>query len=126
MKKVKATSKRSAATPERRIQLILAARGLCSQGFKILALKPRTKQPMTPHGVKDATSNISKFMHSVEGCKDFNIGIATGPASAILVLDYDPRNGANKTTKELSHDLGSLPAGPVSPAALSEGAVPAS
>jgi len=39
-----------------------------------------------------------------------NIGIATGLASGVIVLDVDPRNGGDTALSELEHRHGALPA----------------
>src|SRR5262249_30181512 len=44
---------------------------------------------------------------------DANIGIATGPASGIAVIDIDPRNGGLETFENLEADLGRLPKTPM-------------
>ena len=61
---------------------------------------------MTPHGYKDATKDpvlIERF--PVDG----NLGIATGVASALLVLDVDRRNHGDASLAELVAQHGELP-----------------
>jgi hypothetical protein len=86
------------------------------QGFKILPIKPPRgseaksgKTPMTSHGVHDATDNFDTFRRLVGDAANFNIGVATGTASDVIVVDVDPRNGGNKSLAELKARLGPLP-----------------
>jgi hypothetical protein len=64
---------------------ITTARALSRQGFAVFPV--RGKQPLTPHGVYSASRNISQFSwHDADG-----VGIATGEASGVDVLDVDIR-----------------------------------
>jgi putative DNA primase/helicase len=70
------------------------------------------KHPLTPHGVKDATTDkslIRKWWHRYP-CA--NIGIATGLRSGIIVLDVDDRHGGFKSIRQLERKHGPLPDGP--------------
>ena len=67
------------------------------------------KHPMTPHGVKDATTNRHQIKSWWTESPDANIGIATGSEFGILVLDIDPRNGGTESLKRLKKELGPLP-----------------
>lgn len=68
------------------------------------------KHPDTLNGVKDATKSSKTIKQWWADKSDANIGIATGNASGIIVLDIDPRNGGNETLKRLKSELGELPA----------------
>jgi hypothetical protein len=70
------------------------------------------KHPLTVHGVNDATVDVRAISAWWQECPDANIGIATGAASGIVVLDVDPRNGGDKSLGELEESHGSLPDGP--------------
>ena len=64
---------------------ITTARTLSRQGFAVFPV--RGKQPLTPHGVYSASRDISLFSwHDADG-----VGIATGEASGVDVLDVDIR-----------------------------------
>jgi hypothetical protein len=64
---------------------ITVARALSRQGFAVFPV--RGKQPLTPHGVYSASRNISLFSwRDADG-----VGIATGEASGVDVLDVDIR-----------------------------------
>ena len=63
---------------------------IARRGWAVLALKG--KIPLTPHGVKDATTDPDKI-RKMFGTRECNIG-ARVPSSA-LVLDFDPQNGGS-------------------------------
>jgi putative DNA primase/helicase len=67
------------------------------------------KHPMTPHGVKDATTDLDQIDAWWSENPSANIGIATGPEANVLVLDIDPRNDGGKTLARLEKELGRLP-----------------
>lgn len=51
------------------------------------------KHPRTMHGLKDATADQSQIIKWWGQWPAANIGVATGPASGVVVVDIDPRNG---------------------------------
>ncbi|NJL26397.1 MAG: DNA primase [Thermoanaerobaculia bacterium] len=53
----------------------------------VLALRPRGKEPLTPHGVKDATSGAAVIQSWWARWPDANIGLAIPPG--LVVLDID-------------------------------------
>ena len=80
-------------------------------GYPVLPLKG--KKPIVPNGYLDATTDqdvINGWWN--HGKLDWNIGIPTGPASGIWVLDIDQKpNGANGAASLLEHTIrhGALP-----------------
>ena len=68
------------------------------------------KHPMTPNGYKDGATDgfIIRSWFSEE--PQANLGIVTGKASGIFVLDVDPRNGGDKSLDVLTTKNGPLPA----------------
>jgi len=63
-------------------------------GWPVLAVKPHGKLPLTPHGVKDATTDERTILHWFDRWPDANVGVATGaPGPSVLDVD-DPRAGA--------------------------------
>jgi hypothetical protein len=58
------------------------------RGWFIAPCKPRTKEPATKHGVKDATNDEAQVRAWWSENPDLNYLIATGP-SGIVVRDYD-------------------------------------
>lgn len=74
-------------------------------GWAVFPIKPPRmggktpgKEPATPHGFKDATTDLRQIESWWTTCPDYNIGIATGSASGGLVvidLDIDEEKGKN-------------------------------
>ena len=67
------------------------------------------KHPRTMNGLKDATTDENKIRGWWDMWPDANIGIATGAASNLVVLDVDPRHDGDKTLAVLEDDYGQLP-----------------
>jgi hypothetical protein len=73
----------------------------------VFALQPRGKNPATPHGFYDATTNpaaIRRFWRVA----DRNIGIRTGAISGFWIIDIDP--GGEAEIERLQAQHGRLPA----------------
>ena len=66
-----------------------------SWGWHVLPVVPNGKVPATQHGVKDATTDPEQITRWWAQNPDFNIGIAAGERSGIVVFDVDPRNGGD-------------------------------
>lgn len=73
-------------------------------GWPILPIKPHAKLPLTSHGVKDAIADEATVRDWWTQWPDANIGIATGEASGLLVLDVDPRHGGSESLASLATD----------------------
>lgn len=68
------------------------------------------KHPLTPHGVKDASSDRAVIKQWWRDNPDANIGIAMGQKSGLIAIDIDPRNGGTTTLQEKEEkELGKLP-----------------
>ena len=67
------------------------------------------KHPRTKHGFHDATTDQTTIQRWWTRWPDANIGIATGAASGLVVLDVDPRHGGDETLADLERKHGSLP-----------------
>ena len=93
-----------------------------SLGLAVLPLKPPRipgqkkpgKEPMTAHGVKDATTDQDVISQWWDNCSDANIGIATGSRSGGLVvidLDIDEDRGLNgyEVLREWQQEHGEFP-----------------
>ena len=69
------------------------------------------KRPLTAHGFKDATTDPDaiRALFSMQGAA--GIGMPTGPASGLLVIDRDRKNGVDgiAACQELEADLDRLP-----------------
>ncbi len=66
-----------------------AALGYLEDGFHVLPLKPKSKEPLTRHGFKDASNDPKQIASWWRQYPDANIGIATGKISNLLVIDVD-------------------------------------
>lgn len=62
---------------------------------------------LVANGLKDATKDLAVVERWFR--RDLNIGIATGAASGIIVLDIDPRHGGDETLAKLERQHGPLP-----------------
>ena len=58
------------------------------------------KQPMTPHGHLDATTDANRLTETWPA-PDANVGVATGAPSGFWVLDVDPRHGGDASLAAL-------------------------
>lgn len=81
--------------------------GRCSCGQRPCASSG--KHPRTLHGVKDATTDRATIRDWWREWPRANVGIATGSASGILVLDIDPRNHGEDTLATYLEQHGPLP-----------------
>lgn len=73
---------------------VAAAQQLIGLGWPVMPVKPRSKEPLTRHGVKDATTDERTVLHWFERWPDANLAIATG-APGPSVLDIDNPQAAN-------------------------------
>ena len=71
-----------------------------SRGWPVLWLKPRSKAPATPHGVRDATVDPDVIREWAASMPSGNIGIATG-APGPDVVDVDDPKAAREFGLEL-------------------------
>ena len=79
--------------------------------FRIHPLRPRSKIPATPNGLKDATDNPDIIRQWWTATPDANISVATGAASGVWVLDIDGSDGAAALTTLIA-EHGALPVTP--------------
>ncbi len=76
-------------------------RGRCEDAGK----HPRTRAGFLSASTDEKVINRWKW-------ETANIGIATGAASGLVVIDIDPRHGGDETIKALMKELGKLPPAP--------------
>ena len=71
-----------------------AVRSYAKRGWQVFPLIPKAKEPATWRGFYDATSNPAKLDRWFARGHPYNIGIRTGIASGIFVVDIDGDVGA--------------------------------
>lgn len=77
------------------------------RGWAVFPIKPRSKEPYPgTQGFKDATKDEHTIQLLFLGKTDANIGIATGAASGIWVLDVDTKGGGHDTLARLKLENG--------------------
>lgn len=90
-----------------------AAIEYASKGMAVFPLKVRAKEPLTKHGVKDATTNFNTIKDWWTKHPNANIGIACGMKSGgLLVIDLDEKpNGisGSDTLHNWERENGNLP-----------------
>ena len=59
------------------------------QGWKVFPLLPKDKKPATPQGFKNASNDPEQVEAWWDKNPNYNIGIATGRESGLLVIDLD-------------------------------------
>lgn len=111
-------------------QVLKAALNYAAQGVKVIPLhfiksdgicscggsdkNPKCKPakhpygPLVPHGLADATDDQAT-LRTWFSDKRLNLGIVTGTASDLFVIDQDDRDGGHLTIQDLEEQNGSLP-----------------
>jgi hypothetical protein len=74
--------------------ILARALGYAAAGWPVFPCKPGSKEPDTPHGFKDATTDPARIRAWWQARPDRNVAIATG-APGPDVLDVDKRPGGN-------------------------------
>lgn len=88
-----------------------AALTYASWGWHVLPVVPNGKVPATQHGVKDATIDPEQITRWWTQNPDFNIGVAAGERSGVIVFDIDPRNGGDNSWAKWLDANGNVPDG---------------
>lgn len=82
-----------------------------SWGWRVLPVVPNGKAPATAHGVRDATTDVTQITRWWNDNPEYNVGIAAGEASGIIVYDIDPRNGGEESWQRWREEHGPEPGG---------------
>jgi KaiC/GvpD/RAD55 family RecA-like ATPase len=88
-----------------------AALTYASWGWHVLPLIPNDKRPASAHGVHDATTDENQIRAWWAQNPNYNIGIAAGEKSGIVVFDIDPRNGGGDSWDDFTTEHGAVPDG---------------
>jgi hypothetical protein len=83
-----------------------------SIGWPVFPLSPRKKSPATQHGFHDASlddAQIEQWWGGDRAAQRFGIGIPTGKASGLIVVDIDARNGGWGSIERLKAEGKFLP-----------------
>lgn len=87
-----------------RVDFLNSASSYASHGWPVFPLGENSKIPAIKGGagVKEATIDYAVIKSWAEAYPHANVGIACGELSGVLVIDLDPRNGANESISKLS------------------------
>jgi len=88
--------------------VISVALDYAARGYAVFPCLPICKEPATKRGFKDATTNPATIRRWWLAQDTYNIAIATGLISRVLVLDVDGNVGAT-TLQDLEARYGALP-----------------
>jgi uncharacterized protein YndB with AHSA1/START domain len=75
-------------------EVLTAALEYARRGWHIFPCKPLGKQPATRNGFKDATADAELIRRWWAAMPSANIGLRTGVASGVFVIDIDVKGGA--------------------------------
>src|SRR5216683_2586735 len=67
------------------------------------------KRPLTPRGFYDATADARQIQRWWRQWPDANIGIPTGEATGLVVVDVDPRHGGLDALEKMQCQFEPLP-----------------
>lgn len=85
-----------------------AALSYARRGISVFPLKPRSKAPLTEHGLNEASADVDQVRRWWRKTPLANIGIATGAPAGFWVLDVDGE-GAEAALVALEAQHGALP-----------------
>lgn len=80
---------RTSLSEQEDTSLVDAAYRYAEQGWPVLPLTPREKRPLTRHGLKDASTDLTQVRAWWRAWPNANVGIRTGVAFDVLDLDGD-------------------------------------
>jgi putative DNA primase/helicase len=88
---------------------LAAAASYAARGWAVFPLRPHGKEPLTPHGYQDGSTDPETIAGWWREWPGANIGVATGSPSGMAVLDVDPRHGGDESLRDLEARYGPLP-----------------
>ncbi len=88
-----------------------AALDYAARGLLVHPIRARSKEPASPHGFKDATTDAAQIRAWFERSPDLNVAFATGSGSGRWILDID--TGGAETILNWGRDRGGLPDTPL-------------
>jgi len=88
--------------------MLEAAEAYAKEGLPVFPTKP-DKRPYTLNGFKDATTDLERIRAWWKLHPDAGIGLPTGRATGLLVIDIDPRHGGDVSFTQLIEQHGPLP-----------------
>jgi Bifunctional DNA primase/polymerase, N-terminal/Primase C terminal 1 (PriCT-1) len=91
--------------------LMKAALSQAGNGKPVFPVKPGGKEPLTPHGHLDATTDQSRITAWWNRYPGANIGIPTGQRSGILAVDHDTYKDGAASLEEVEAALGPISKG---------------
>lgn len=91
--------------------VLCAALDYAARGWPVHPILARAKEPASPHGFKDATTDEARIRAWFEKSPRLNLGIATGRTSGVWVLDFD--TGGADTLLAWESTYGALPDTPL-------------
>lgn len=74
---------------------LIAALAYARRGWHVFPCKPLGKQPATRNGFKDATTDEEQINRWWAAMPQANIGLRTGAASGVFVIDIDVKGGVD-------------------------------
>jgi hypothetical protein len=75
--------------------------------WAVFPLRPDGKEPVTERGFHDASQDSATAVEIWSRRPTWNVGVATGAVSGLVVIDVDP--GGDETIQALKRSLGPLP-----------------
>ena len=92
------------------MEMLTGALQLASEyGFRVHPLVPQQKRPLLTGWPELATTDEATITEWWTTWPNANVGIATGAASGIVVLDVDPKNGGAESLERLKQDATDWP-----------------
>ncbi|HPC65299.1 MAG TPA: bifunctional DNA primase/polymerase [Anaerohalosphaeraceae bacterium] len=89
--------------------ILHAALDYAQRGIPVFPCQVSNKAPLTRNGFKDASVGIEQIKCWWANHPDAIIGMPTGAASHLIVMDIDPRHGGDYSLQGLTGEHGSLP-----------------